>query len=128
MLNLDSRAKNYIVLTIPTTIILGILIWQLIALQYYDKSSFYVGTLIILGYLSILMFLISRTSKSTKSVNKILSLVFAVLYGCSSIGIFDFSKLFNVSPLLFCLVYYLLLSIVLMVFYALGLIKIKMEM
>ena len=105
--------------------ILGILIWQLISLGFYDILSFYYGTLVILGYLSILFLLLSITRRRRKTIFRVLSLFLVILIGFPLIIRF-FSQLFIVPPLLLFIAYYFFLFLLFIIFHAVGLIRIKL--
>jgi hypothetical protein len=69
-----SSRSSYIFLGFLIIVGLGILIWQLLCLNYYDKSNFYFGFLIIFVYHLVLFGLFSATGhfKQKRLINNLL--------------------------------------------------------
>lgn len=118
------NGSKVIYITLGTTcfILLGILIWQLVTLNFYNKLSFYFGTLVILGYHGLLY---SSLSMTRHLMHKRAIMIFRWFVGILMIiGILlmiEFSNAFNVPPILFYLNYFLLLFLVGIIFTAFGL-------
>jgi UDP-N-acetylmuramyl pentapeptide phosphotransferase/UDP-N-acetylglucosamine-1-phosphate transferase len=133
--NKTNKLKNnkdtqgvFIIFGSMSVILLGILIWQLIVSHFYNKLPFYYGTLVILGYLSLLYYLLSKTRRSKKLVLKILSWLLVVLFAMFPAILEDFSQIFNAPPSLFLFAYYLIMFLLIIIFNAIGLIRVKMDL
>jgi hypothetical protein len=120
-----TKRDIYILFGIIDTVLLGIIIWQLIVTGYYVKISFYLGSCIIGGYHSLLYFLISKTRRlAHHRIILIFRWFICIMAIAGVIFLIDFSKLFNVPPLLYFLEYYLFIFGVGMIFISLGLLKV----